>query len=352
MLEANKKAIETWYQNQHRILPWRNTKDAYHIWLSEIILQQTRVQQGLPYYEKFLKAYPTVSDFAKAQESELLHLWQGLGYYSRVRNMHFTAKYIVNNYKGRFPSRYEELISLKGVGEYTAAAIASFAFELPYPAVDGNVMRVIARLYGIDDDIANAKTRKAFIGIAAEMMGDSSPSLFNQSMMEFGAMQCKPKSPDCSICPVQYQCIAFGENRVNQLPVKLKKTKVRNRFFNYLIIKTAKGSIYIKQRKGKGIWQNLYEFPVIESKHSISEAELLQEIHKQYDSKSPLKITFRSPEIKHKLSHQLLHIHFNILSLDEIKPSFDWQEIVISQLSEFPFPEIINKNKDLLLKHL
>jgi len=352
MLTANQKAIETWYQKQHRDLPWRNTNDAYRIWLSEIILQQTRVQQGLPYYERFIKAYPTLGDFANAKESDLLLLWQGLGYYSRVRNMHYTAKSIVDHYQGQFPKQYEELLKLKGIGEYTAAAIASFAFELPYPAIDGNLMRVIARLYGIDDDIAKQKTRKVFTSIASEMMKNTSPSIFNQSMMEFGAIQCKPKSPDCSSCPVQNQCVAFAENRVSRLPVKLKKTTIRSRYLNYLIIKTETKSIFIKQIKGKGIWQNLHEFPMIESKHPLSEADFLQEIRKQYSILFASTLKYRSPEIKHRLSHQLLHIHFNILTVKEIKPDSKWQKIVVSQLSDFPFPEIINKNKDLILKHL
>jgi len=352
MYNRNKTIIIDWYHKHNRVLPWRQTKDAYYIWLSEIILQQTRVQQGLPYYNKFIKAYPSISKFAQAQESEILLLWQGLGYYSRARNMHATAKYIVKNHQGVFPSNYQEIRNLKGVGDYTAAAIASFAFDLPYPAVDGNVMRVIARLYGIEDDIASAKTRKAFTAIAQEMMGTSSPALFNQSMMEFGALQCSPKKPDCSSCPIQEQCVAYATNRVQELPVKLKKVKVRNRYFNYLIIKNSENSIYIKQRTGKGIWQNLYEFPLIESSKSLNEAELLIEIHNQYTCESPIELKFRSLEIKHKLSHQLLHIHFNILSLNKLIPNCQWYEISPSHLSNYAFPEVINKNKKLLLKQL
>jgi A/G-specific adenine glycosylase len=342
MLEQNRKAITTWYQQHHRKLPWRETKDAYRIWLSEIILQQTRVQQGLPYYNKFIESYPSIHKLAQAQETEVLHLWQGLGYYSRARNMHFTAKYIVKNYDGIFPSDYKNILSLKGIGEYTAAAIASFAFNLPFAAVDGNVMRVISRLYGIEEDINLGTTKKAVTTICNEMMNDRSPALFNQSMMEFGAIQCKASSPDCSICPLQETCFAYLNNKVNQLPFKINKTKVRNRYFNYLIIRSNSG-IYIQQRKGKGIWQNLYEFPLLERKSPLSEVELLKEL-RQY-SNSCIKLKYRSKEIKHKLSHQLLHIQFNVIECDSIKPEKNWQLVPISQIDSFPFPEIINKHK-------
>jgi A/G-specific adenine glycosylase len=256
--------------------------------------------------------------------------------------MHFTAKYIVKNYDGIFPSDYKTILSLKGIGEYTAAAIASFAFNLPFAAVDGNVMRVISRLYGIEEDINLGTTKKAVTTICNEMMNDRSPALFNQSMMEFGAIQCKASSPDCSICPLQQTCFAYLNNKVNQLPLKINKTKVRNRYFNYLIIRSNSG-IYIQQRKGKGIWQNLYEFPLLERKAPLSEVELLKEL-RQY-SNSDIKLKYRSKEIKHKLSHQLLHIQFNVIECDSIKPEKNWQLVPILQIDDFPFPEIINKHK-------
>jgi A/G-specific adenine glycosylase len=346
MYTKSRIAISEWYQTYKRTLPWRQTKSAYHIWISEVILQQTRVLQGLPYYNKFIKAFPSIHDLAQAPESEVLILWQGLGYYSRARNMHFTAKYICDNYQGIFPSNYNEIKKLKGVGDYTAAAIASFAFELPFAAVDGNVMRVISRVYGIEEDVLLAKTKKHITAIAQEMMGDSSPSLFNQSMMEFGALQCKAKAPQCNSCPLIDQCYAYHNNKVTSLPTKLSRTKVRSRHFNYLLIKSNSG-IYIQQRIGKGIWQNLYEFPLLESQAPLSEVELLKEL-RQYCNAN-IKLEYRSKEIKHKLSHQLLHIHFNTIACDSIKVGENWKLIPIYTIDDYPFPEIINKHKNRFL---
>ena len=346
MYTKSRIAISEWYHTHKRMLPWRETKSAYHIWISEVILQQTRVLQGLPYYNKFIKTFPSIRDLAQAPESEVLILWQGLGYYSRARNMHFTAKFICDNHQETFPSKYEEIKKLKGVGDYTAAAIASFAFELPYAAVDGNVMRVISRIYGIEEDILLAKTKKHITTIAQEMMGDSSPSLFNQSMMEFGALQCKAKAPQCNICPLIDQCYAYHNNMVTSLPTKLSRTKVRNRYFNYLIIKSDT-DVYIQQRKGKGIWQNLYEFPLLESNAPLSEIELLKEL-RQY-CHSNIKLEYRSKEIKHKLSHQLLHIHFNVIECDSINIGENWKPIPVATINDYPFPEIINKHKERYL---
>ena len=349
MLNQNRKAITDWYQQHQRSLPWRQTKDAYRIWLSEIILQQTHVQQGLPYYIKFLSTFPTIEKLAQAQEAEVLHLWQGLGYYSRARNMHFTAKYIIENYEGVFPSEYKKILSLKGIGEYTAAAIASFAFNLPYAAIDGNVLRVVSRLYGNEEDINLNTTKKVITTLANDMMGKSDPALFNQSMMEFGALQCKASNPNCENCPVQENCFAYLNNKVKELPLKINKTKVRNRFFNYLIIKNG-ADIYIQQRKGKDIWQNLYEFPLLEHDQAISEIDLFNVLHKYCNSK--VKLLFRTKEIKHKLSHQLLHIHFNILKCESNDAQKNWITVPLSQIPNYPFPEIINKNIKLLFNKL
>lgn len=346
MYDKIRTDISDWYSTHKRSLPWRDTNSAYHIWISEIILQQTRVLQGLPYYNKFIQAFPHIKDLSAAKESEVLLLWQGLGYYTRARNMHYTAKYIVANYNGVFPNKYDEIRSLKGVGDYTAAAIASFAFELPHAAVDGNVMRVISRVFGIEQDIMLAQTKKAITLIAQEILGKASPSLFNQSMMEFGALQCKAAAPDCEICPLQDNCFAYRNDMVKILPIKLKKTKVRNRFFNYFIIKTNE-SIYIQQRKGSGIWQGLYEYPLTESNHTLQENELFDELHEF--CKSEIKLIFRSKEIKHKLSHQLLHIHFNIIEANDIKANSEWQLIPLSEIDNYPFPEIINKYKSELI---
>jgi len=352
MYNKSQAAITEWYKLNKRMLPWRQTKSAYHIWLSEVILQQTRVQQGLPYYNKFIKAFPKVEDLAQATESDVLLLWQGLGYYSRARNMHFTAKIIVEKYKGIFPNTYEEIKNLKGVGEYTAAAIASFAFDLPYPAIDGNVMRVISRIFGVEEDIMLSHTKKVITDIASEMMHAKDAALFNQSMMEFGALQCKAKNPNCNICPLLDICFAYHNNKVKELPLKINKTKVKNRYFNYLIIKGAHDKLFIQKREQKDIWQNLYQFPLIESSIPLSETALLDEIKNQMQCKTSINLRFRSLEIKHKLSHQLLHIHFNIIQCKGFLIKNNWELIRITDWDAFPFPEIINKNKSFILENL
>src|SRR5690554_3639789 len=228
------KKLIRWYLQNKRDLPWRKSKDAYLIWLSEIILQQTRVAQGLPYYNKFVSLFPTVFDLAKASEEQGLMVWQGLGYYSRARNLHHTARYIAENHQGVFPKTYTELIKLKGVGNYTAAAIASFSYEEPVAVLDGNVYRVLSRYFGIQTDISSSKAKKEFQLLANQMLEAKHPSLFNQAIMEFGALQCVPKSPNCEICVLNDSCVALQEKKVEELPVKLKKTKVTQRHLNYL----------------------------------------------------------------------------------------------------------------------
>jgi A/G-specific adenine glycosylase len=346
MLKQKRNTIIKWFNKHQRMLPWRQTKDAYKIWLSEIILQQTRVQQGLPYYQKFVEHYPNVKLLASAEEDMVLHLWQGLGYYSRARNMHFSAKIIEEKFHGVFPSNYADIRKLKGVGDYTAAAIASFAFDLPYVAIDGNVMRVISRLFGIEEDIQLNSTKKAITAIAQQMMGNSDPALFNQSMMEFGALQCTAASPNCLDCPLQDDCFALKNNKVTQLPLKINKTKIRSRYFNYLIIKTQDSAIYIRRRTRKDIWQNLYEFPLVESENRLSVEELMAQIHQQEICKSAIDISLRTKEIKHKLSHQLLHIRFNIIRCKSLKISPKWIKIPLEEIADYPFPEVINKNKE------
>ena len=256
--------LQQWYQLNKRDLPWRNTSDAYVIWLSEIILQQTRVEQGLPYFNRFVEKYPNVNEFANADEGAILKLWQGLGYYSRGRNMLKTAKVIRDDYNGRFPDSYDQLIKLKGIGEYTAAAIASFAANEAKAVVDGNVYRVLARYFGIDEPINSTKGKKTFQELAARLINKQQPGLHNQAMMEFGAMLCKPKNPACGICPVRQGCYAFLHNAINSLPVKLNKIKVRERYFNYFLVLDGE-NILLNKRNDKGIWANMYDLPAIES---------------------------------------------------------------------------------------
>ncbi|HEY4629161.1 MAG TPA: A/G-specific adenine glycosylase, partial [Flavobacterium sp.] len=246
-----------WYLQNKRDLPWRNTTNPYPIWLSEIMLQQTRVAQGMPYFLSFTTAFPTVFDLAAANEEEVLKLWQGLGYYSRARNLHKTAQYIASDLAGIFPDNYSDLLKLKGVGEYTAAAIASFSYNEAVPVVDGNVFRVLSRYFDIETDIAQASAKKEFAALAFELMPKDNPATFNQAIMEFGALQCVPKSPNCGICVFNESCAALQKKKIDQLPIKSKKVKVRNRYFNYLVVADENDNTIIQKRTDKGIWHNL-----------------------------------------------------------------------------------------------
>jgi A/G-specific adenine glycosylase len=302
--------ITTWYIQNKRDLPWRNTKDPYLIWLSEIILQQTRVEQGMEYYLRFAKEFPTVSHLAKAKSEKVMKLWQGLGYYSRARNLHATAKIISEKYKGKFPDEYTEVLSLKGIGEYTAAAITSFAFDKPYAVVDGNVYRLLARVFGIESPIDSSQGKKEFSSLAKELLDPQKPAIHNQAIMEMGAIQCKPVNPDCSVCVLNAMCFAYSKNRIGELPVKEKKTKVRNRYFNYVVLR-HKGSIAINKRTEKDIWTNLYDFPLIETNTELSEDEFLRSKNwKTFIGKNLYTIKSVSAPYKHVLSHQKIYARF------------------------------------------
>jgi A/G-specific adenine glycosylase len=328
-----------WYLQNKRNLPWRNSVDPYHIWLSEIMLQQTRVAQGLPYFLRFTEAFPTVFDLANANEEEVLKLWQGLGYYSRARNLHKTAQYIAFECNGIFPKNYNELLKLKGVGEYTAAAIASFSYNESVPVVDGNVFRVLSRYFDVETDIASAGAKKEFTQLAAELLPKGKANVFNQAIMEFGALQCVPKNPDCSVCVLNDSCLALQKKKVAQLPVKLKKTKVTNRFFDYLIFSDESSNTILNKRTSKGIWYNLYEFPLIETSETTSENELISLIKNQsFISNEIVKIELLTAEpIVHKLSHQHLTIRFWKIS---VKNEID-NGIACKSVLDFPFPIVI-----------
>jgi A/G-specific adenine glycosylase len=310
-MERFSNKIVTWYQKNKRDLPWRNTKDPYLIWLSEIILQQTRVDQGMAYYHKFATEFPTVKDLANSDTEKVMKLWQGLGYYSRARNLHSTANAIAKNYKGKFPNDYNQILSLKGIGEYTAAAIASFAFDKPHAVVDGNVYRVLARVFGIETPIDSTSGKKEFNNLANELLDKKNPALHNQSIMEFGAIQCKPVSPDCSVCVLNTMCFAYSKKAVSELPVKAKKTKVRNRYFNYIVLHDKK-SVLIKKRTEKDVWINLYDFPLIETNIELTEEQFLESKDWQLFSKSFPKYTIHSVSgnYKHILSHQKIYARF------------------------------------------
>ena len=327
-----------WYLQNKRDLPWRLTKDAYKIWLSEIMLQQTRVAQGLDYFKTFENHFPTIFDLAKADEQLVLKLWQGLGYYSRARNLHYTAKYIVEHHDGKFPSEFSEIKKLKGVGDYTASAIASIAFDKPHAVVDGNVYRVLSRVFGIDTPINSTEGIKEFKSLAQSLIDTNQSGNYNQAIMEFGAMQCKPKNPNCEDCPLQDMCIAFEKKQIDQLPVKLKKTKVRNRYFNYLVVLSSDGKTILNQRTQKGIWQNLYEFPLIESESISNEKKILTtEEFKNYKFENFDLSLYNKTPIVHKLSHQHLHTQFWILEIQNDRNSnINWEEI-----DNYPVPVLI-----------
>lgn len=335
-----KKTLIDWYSKYKRDLPWRRTKNPYYIWLSEIILQQTQVKQGLPYYEAFVKQFPTVFDLANASEDAVLKLWQGLGYYSRARNLHTTAKQIAFERDGEFPNTFKDLLQLKGVGDYTASAIASIAFNEPAAVVDGNVYRVLSRYYGIDTPINSTKGIKEFKALATTLIDHKAPATFNQAIMEFGATQCKPKNPYCLVCPFNESCIALQKNQISLLPVKLKKTKVKNKYFNFLVYIDNNKNTIIEQRTEKGIWQNLYQFPLIESQRSLNvdEFHLLQTGDNNLLSKSFEYSLYNQKDIVHKLSHQHLHTKFWIIELEDIPT----QATPISQLEKFPVPVLIS----------
>jgi A/G-specific adenine glycosylase len=327
-----------WYLQNKRDLPWRKTKNPYFIWLSEIMLQQTRVAQGLDYYLKFTTNFPTVFDLAKADESTVLKMWQGLGYYSRARNLHFSAKQIAFENDGQFPKTYKEIIKLKGVGDYTASAIASIAFNEPTAVVDGNVYRVLSRYFGIDTPINSSKGIKEFKELAQSLIDKTQPGTFNQAIMDFGAIQCKPKKPLCMFCPFSESCVALQKNLIEVLPVKEKKIKVKKRYFNYLVIKTKENKTILSERKGKGIWQGLYQFPLIESNKILNKEELiaLEDFNTLFPNDISISL-FNKKDIVHKLSHQHLYTQFWVIETDEQKAAdISWNEI-----ENFPVPVLI-----------
>lgn len=328
-----------WYQNNKRDLPWRQTNDPYKIWLSEIILQQTRVAQGLPYYTKFISLFPTVFDLAQASEEQVLLAWQGLGYYSRARNLHYTARYISENHNGVFPKTYTELLKLKGVGSYTAAAIASFSYQEPVAVLDGNVYRVLSRYFGIETDISSGGAKKEFELLANQVLEKKYPSLFNQAIMEFGALQCVPRNPNCRACLLNDSCWALKENKVELLPIKLKKTKVSRRYLNYLIFIDPQEKTLINKRTQNGIWKNLYEFPCLELEKAQSHEIITQKIKELYTDKLSINqiVLVEEKETIHKLSHQDLRIHFWRIEIqNNLKNG-----IPLHKLPQHPFPIVL-----------
>ena len=333
--------LTNWYQANKRDLPWRKSKKPYNIWLSEIILQQTQVKQGLPYYEAFISNFPTLKDLADASENEVLKIWQGLGYYSRARNLHFSAKYIKDHLEGVFPKNYKELLQLKGVGDYTASAIASICYEESVAAVDGNVYRVLGRYFGIDTPINSTHGIKQFKTLATSLLPVSNLGDYNQAIMEFGARQCKPQLPVCTKCPLNKNCQAYATGSVKLLPVKLKNNKVKKKYFNFIVISLKGNKTYLEQRTKKGIWQQLYQFPMIETEKPIDLEGLLA--HSDAQSVIPESydelLLFNEIDIVHKLSHQELHIKFWILKTSmQMKKAIKWSDI-----KHYPVPIVLER---------
>jgi A/G-specific adenine glycosylase len=326
--------LSDWYKKHKRELPWRLSSDPYPIWLSEIILQQTRVEQGLPYFNAILKRFPNVESMAKAPLDDLLKLWQGLGYYSRARNMHTAAQQVFHDFGGTFPSTYEELLHLKGIGEYTAAAIASIAYGAPKAVVDGNVFRVLARIFAIDTPINTTEGKKLFSGLAEELLDKKQPSQHNQAMMDFGAMQCTPSSPDCSICPLKEHCQAFATGHISEFPVKLPGAAKQNRYFNYLFLSDGENT-WLQQRLQKDIWQNLWEFPLLET---IKE-ETVEDLLRRADVSAWIGSSFvlgTPVRLKHVLSHRVIHATFIPVRIVKagVFPE-QWKKIALKTLNLF-----------------
>jgi A/G-specific adenine glycosylase len=334
-----------WYKSHQRDLPWRKTNNPYKIWLSEIILQQTRVDQGMDYYYRFIEMFPTVQALAQTEEQTVLRLWQGLGYYSRARNLHKTAKAIVNDHNGIFPNNYTSILQLKGIGKYTAAAIASHAFGLPFAVVDGNVYRFLARYFAIDTAIDTSAGQKTFLDLAQNILNKEMPSVHNQAIMEFGALYCKPKKPDCLNCIFVAECRAFTEKRVNVLPYKKGKTKVRNRFLNYWVIKDEDEKLFLKKRNEKDVWQNLYDFPLFESDENLSETALFDSnAIIDFIGNSRFVLKKISPVKVHLLSHQKLHIRFIELHLSgQLHTEKELQKFTSAEIEKLPLPKPIEE---------
>ncbi|HTO38738.1 MAG TPA: A/G-specific adenine glycosylase [Brumimicrobium sp.] len=324
--------IRGWYRLNHRNLPWRVTHNPYEIWLSEVVLQQTRVDQGLSYYLKLVNKYPTVFDLAAVEEQELLKDWQGLGYYSRARNLHAAAKQIVADFDGKFPGNYKEILKLKGVGEYTAAAISSFAFNEVQAVVDGNVYRVLSRYFNDPTPIDSSEGKKTFRAYANELIDKNEPAEHNQAIMELGALVCKPANPDCISCPLQETCLSFREGNQTNLPVKAKKVKVTKRFFHYLVY--SGDSVQLEKRE-EGIWRNMFQFPVVEVDKVLDSHLVSDAVQEEYS----VGVVRKVMEKKHLLSHQ--HIYATFWETDNPVKSQAILNVHLDNLEEYPLPKLI-----------
>ena len=334
LLEWNREA-------NTRHMPWKGEKDPYRIWLSEIILQQTRVEQGLPYYERFIQHYPTAQKLAAAPEEEVFRLWQGLGYYARCKNMLAAAREIAGAYHGKFPRQYEQIKALKGIGPYTAAAIASFAYNLPYAVLDGNVFRALSRYFGIETPIDSTAGKKQFDALAGELLPQGHSAAYNQAIMDFGAVVCKPQQPLCEECPLQKKCVAYHQQLVSLLPVKTKKLQIKKRYFNYLLINYQE-NIYIRKRRENDIWQNLHEFILIETGAPADITHLQSaEAFRRTFGKTAFEIERVSAPFKQQLTHQTIHSQFISVSVQQPLPLTGYLLVPRNSLNNYAFPKTI-----------
>jgi A/G-specific adenine glycosylase len=354
--ESFSSHLLTWYYKNERSLPWRETKEPYPIWLSEVILQQTRVAQGLPYFNCFIEQYPNVTDLANAAEDEVLRLWQGLGYYSRARNLHKSAKIIAREHNGKFPETMNDLLALPGIGRYTAAAIASLAFNEKVPVVDGNVYRVLARYFAVDIDIASSKAFDHFYQLSSSLIDGTVPGDYNQALMEFGALQCKPANPNCDTCVLNDGCEAFANNNQGSFPVKRKKPKAHKRYFYYLVVRKD-NKFLLRQRTDRDIWQGLYEFILIENDEIVKFNELE---HPIFDAFKNIEAEFDVDDklIRHLLTHQQLNVNFAVINI-KVNSDFyhslatdryNWYSL--EELEELPKPVLISKYLDTYLNSI
>lgn len=338
--------IINWYYKNKRELPWRQEVNPYYIWLSEVILQQTRVNQGLPYYLRFVKNYPTIKDLANASEEKILKDWQGLGYYSRARNLHAAAKTMVREHKGKFPKTFQEILNLEGVGPYTAAAIASIAYQLPHFVVDGNVQRVISRIFGIELPVNSPAGKKEIETVLNKIFDKKRPGDFNQAVMEFGAMHCKPQQPLCETCPFGMECFARKNKKVQDLPLKDKKVKVKSRYFIYLSIRQGKNEFVVK-RTDNDIWKNLFEFPLIELAAPLKSTTEISIQKMLLPRKWNYSIKHISEQYKHVLTHRIIYARFISIEVDrKFKPEKNWILKPIDNHDEFAFPVLIQNYFD------
>lgn len=346
--------IIAWYQIHKRDLPWRETSDPYLIWISEIILQQTRVAQGLEYYKHFISRFPDIMTLASATEDEVLKYWQGLGYYSRARNLRTAAISVANRFGGEFPKDYKAILSLKGIGEYTASAIVSFAWDMPYPVLDGNVYRVLSRLYAIDLPIGTTESKKVFTELATCLMDKQRAGLYNQAIMEFGALQCIPHNPDCQTCPLSEKCEAYVSGQTNKFPAKKHSSKQHVRFFNYIHI-IYKETTYLLRRENNDIWKGLYEFPLIETENAVNfhQLEELESFNKMFQGTKLLDIKPQLENLKHKLSHQTIYASFYKIHIaTPLQGNGKYQPVNSADLELFPVSKLTDIYIDKFIRNL